>query len=90
MFIQGFYNSGSDDMVGDTVKVYLRNNSSPYAVVDSATAFVNSSGQGTFTFSNAVNGTPYYLELVHRNSIETWSKTPQQFNASGLDGIPVN
>ncbi|MEZ4824330.1 MAG: integrin alpha [Ignavibacteria bacterium] len=84
MFIQGFYNSSSDIMVGDTVTVYLRNSTSPYAIVDSAKTFVNSAGQGTFTFSNAADSTPYYIELVHRNSIETWSKTAQQFTASAL------
>jgi photosystem II stability/assembly factor-like uncharacterized protein len=84
MFIQGFYNSGTNFMIGDTVKVYLRNGSSPYSVVDSAKSYVNSSGQGVFTFSNAADGTPYYIELVQRNSIETWSKITQQFTASAL------
>ncbi|MGB3016197.1 MAG: dockerin type I domain-containing protein, partial [Ignavibacteria bacterium] len=84
MFIEGFYNSGSNAMTEDTVTVYLRNNSSPYAVTDSSKAFVNSSGQGTFIFSNAVNGVNYFIQLKHRNSIETWSKTAQQFTASAL------
>ncbi|MBK9332675.1 MAG: FG-GAP repeat protein [Ignavibacteria bacterium] len=84
MFIEGFYNSGSNAMTEDTVTVYLRNNSSPYAVTDSSKAFVNSSGQGTFIFSNAVNGVNYFIQLKHRNSIETWSKTAQQFTASML------
>jgi hypothetical protein len=84
LFIQGFYNAGSNVMVGDTVKVYLRNSSSPYALADSAKAPVNSAGLGTFIFSDAVNGANYYIELKHRNSIETWSKTPQAFTGNSL------
>ncbi len=84
MFIQGFYDPGTDLMVEDTVRVYLRNSSSPYAIIDSAIAIVNSSGAGTFTFTNAINGVNYYLQLKHRNSIETWSMTPQQFTSSTL------
>ena len=84
MLIQGFYNSGSNAMIGDTVKVYLRNSLSPYAKTDSAKSFVNSSGQGTFLFSNATNGTNYYLDLRHRNSIETWSKTLQSFTSNSM------
>lgn len=71
-------------MTADTATVYIRNSNSPYAVVDTAIAFVNSTGQGTYTFSNASNGTPYYIQIVHRNSIETWCKNPQQFTASAL------
>ncbi|MEZ4821108.1 MAG: hypothetical protein R2942_01385 [Ignavibacteria bacterium] len=84
VFIEGFYNSGTDAMVGDTVKIYLRNNSSPYTIIDSAKSFVSAAGLGLFTFSNAVNGTPYYIELVHRNSIGTWSKTAQVFSGGTL------
>ncbi len=82
--IQGFYIPGTDAMVSDTVTVYLRNVTSPYEVLDFATGAVDSSGQGTFLFSNAVSGADYYLQLEHRNSLETWSNTPQQFTASAL------
>ena len=84
MFIQGFFNTATNLMVPDTVTVYLRNIASPFAIEDSATANVTSDGDGLFTFLNADNGTPYYIEVRHRNSIETWSKTPQQFTASNL------
>jgi hypothetical protein len=84
-FIQGFYNSAINSMVADTLTVYLRNASSPYAIVDFANAIVNSVGHGTFLFSNVSNGVNYYIQLNHRNSIETWSKTPQQFTAGTLN-----
>lgn len=81
--IEAFYNSTSNLMIVDTMRVFLRNNSSPYALVDSAKAVLNSSGNGSFTFSNAVNGTPYYIVLKHRNSLETWSSSTPSF-ASNL------
>jgi len=84
MLIQGFYNSSSDIMVQDTARLYLRNSSPPYAIADSSISILSNTGAGTFLFSNAVNGTGYYIQLQHRNSIETWSKTAQQFTSSVL------
>lgn len=55
MQIQGFYDAGANSMTGDTVKVYLRNSSSPYAAVDSAMGFLSSVGAGTFVFNNVAN-----------------------------------
>ncbi|MBK9331649.1 MAG: hypothetical protein IPM96_04390 [Ignavibacteria bacterium] len=83
--IQGFYNPDTDAMVSDTVSVYLRNASSPYEVIDLASAAFDPTGQGTFEFLNAVNGTYYYLQLEHRNSLETWSNMPQQFSGNTLN-----
>lgn len=83
MLIEGLYNGNTDQMVSDTVTIYLRNNSSPYAVSDSSTAVLNASGQGTFTFSNTIGGSGYYLQTSHRSALETWSKTPQSFNSNG-------
>ncbi|MFZ1322618.1 MAG: FG-GAP-like repeat-containing protein [Ignavibacteria bacterium] len=84
MLIEGFYNAGSNTMVQDTLVVYLRNSISPYAFVDSSKAYLSSSGTGVFFFQNAANGVNYYLQLNHRNSIETWSKTLQSFTSNLL------
>jgi hypothetical protein len=85
MLIEGFYNNVSNTMVADTVTVFLRNGTVPFSIIDSAKAVVSSSGTGTFNFQNAVNGTPYYLVLKHRNSIESWSKTAQTFTGDILN-----
>ena len=82
-YIQGFYNSATNTMVSDTATVYLRSTVPPYNKVDSSKAVLSSSGAGTFSFSNAVNGTNYYIAFRHRNSIETWSSTGNAF-VSGL------
>ncbi|MFZ1323297.1 MAG: hypothetical protein WAT71_17210 [Ignavibacteria bacterium] len=78
-FIEGFYNSGSNTMIKDTVRVYLRNVSSPYPTVDSAKGILNNSGTGSFIFNNAINGVNYYLKITHRNAIETWSTSGNSF-----------
>ncbi|MBK8553939.1 MAG: hypothetical protein IPL53_24005 [Ignavibacteria bacterium] len=83
--IQGFYNPDTDVMVSDIVSVYLRNAASPYEVIDFASAVVDTSGNGSFEFTNAVNGLDYYIQLEHRNSLETWSNTPQQFSGNTLN-----
>jgi hypothetical protein len=73
---EGLFNAGTDRMRSkDTVRAYLHNNSSPFAVIDSATAVVDSvTFTGSFVFANASSGT-YYIRVNHRNSIETWSRT---------------
>ncbi|MBX7043509.1 MAG: hypothetical protein K1X85_11475 [Ignavibacteria bacterium] len=78
---EGLYNSSVQRMnMRDTVRIQLRNSGSPYAVVDSAKGVVDSV---TLTvqvlFPNATNGN-YYVAVKHRNSIETWSATPQVYN----------
>ena len=80
--IEGFYNGTS--MVQDTVSVELRNTSAPYALIDQTKILLNSNGLGTGKFYNAVNGTPYYLVVKHRNAVETWSSTPQAFTANSM------
>jgi hypothetical protein len=73
--MQGFYNGST--MISDTVKIKLRNAS--FSVVDSNSAVLSSSGIGTFTFMNAENGTPYWIDITHRNTVETYSGTTQTF-----------
>ena len=84
MLIQGFYDAGTNTMIQDTVTVYLRNSSSPYAVTDSAKAYLSSAGAGTFSFSNSLNGVNYFIQIKHRNSLETWSKTTQTFVSNAM------
>lgn len=83
--IEGFYNPGSNSMVTDTLKVCLRSNVSPYNKIDSAKGVLNSSGVSAFTFNNAANSTNYYLQLIHRNALETWSKTALSFSSNVLN-----
>ena len=81
--IEGFYNSGTDTQVGDTIKAYLRNTFVPYAVVDSANAYMNSAGMADLNFSHAPAGS-YYIVVDHRNSIETWSSAGVSFTPGSI------
>ncbi|MFZ1320729.1 MAG: hypothetical protein WAT71_04160, partial [Ignavibacteria bacterium] len=80
--MEGFYNSVSNNMsLSDTAVVYLRNSGSPYAVVDSSKAVINSNTfTGSFKIFNAATGN-YYIEIRHRNTIETWSSTAVSYTA---------
>ena len=82
--IQGFTNSGTGLMVSDTVTTELHNSGSPYALVESKKGVLSTGGAGTFNFSTAVNGTPYYIAVKHRNGVETWSAAGNSFTTGDL------
>ena len=75
LLIEGLYDEATNRLsMRDTVKAYLRNIFTPFEVVDSTAAVIDSiSFIGNFRFLNATSGT-YYLVIKHRNSIETWSE----------------
>jgi len=83
-YIQGFYNNVSNSMTADTARVYLREMNPPFALIDSAKGILNSGGQGTFSFYNALNEVSYFIVLKHRNSIETWSMMPVLFSSGNI------
>ncbi|MEO8209371.1 MAG: SBBP repeat-containing protein [bacterium] len=84
VLIEGFYDPVSNTLVRDTVRVYLRNTTSPYTPVDSAKIFTDNQGSGNYSFSNPVPG-EYYLVVKHRNSIETWSPAIFPFQTMNYD-----
>lgn len=88
--IQGLFN-GSTLNITDTTNVYVRNNSSPYMVIDSATSLINAATlTGNYAFNYAPSGT-YYFEIkyrnspIYRNGITTWSRSGGEIfsNAGG-------
>ncbi len=81
--LQGMWNGLVQ--VQDTVKVYLRNSVSPFNSIDSATGYLNSSGNVTVNFIHAPGGN-YYVSITHRNALETWSSSPLNFN----NGVTAN
>jgi len=72
--IQGFYNESTNRLnIKDTVRTYLRSTISPYTLIDSGKAVIDSlTFKGLAFFNNASNGI-YYLVVKHRNALETWS-----------------
>ena len=84
VIIEGFYNTSTTRLnIRDTVRAYLRNITSPFAVVDSAKSIIDSVNYtGSYLFANAPSGT-YYIQLKHRNALETWSKSGGQSYTPG-------
>ena len=81
MAVQGLLNETTNvHLVNDSATIYLRNNTLPYSIVDSATAVINKTTlRGQFEFQNTASGT-YYMDVryrkspIFRNGIETWSR----------------
>ncbi|MBX7041728.1 MAG: dockerin type I repeat-containing protein [Ignavibacteria bacterium] len=73
---EGFLNlAGNNLSMRDTVRVYLRRIFSPYQTVDSCTGILDSASlTANLNFYNLTNGT-YYMQVIHRNSTETWSRS---------------
>ncbi len=80
--MEAFYNPSTNRLnSADTIRAYLRNSSPPYAVVDSAKEIVNFITLNVgFQFNTATSGT-YFLQMKHRNSIETWSNAGISYTA---------
>lgn len=81
--VQGHYNQFLSRLnVRDTMKVFLREAVSPYRLVDSSFQVIDSLNfSSTYQFNNTPGGR-YFLIVLHRNSIETWSK------AGGMELYP--
>ncbi len=79
--IQGMYDPVSNTQIPDTITVILRNNFSPYSIIDSSKNVLlgPSSGQDFF-FGKIHNNVPYFVEVRHRNALETWSADPVMFS----------
>jgi len=71
--IEGFWNSPSQ--VEDTVTCILRESNSPYNIVESGKIYLNADGEGNMNL-NLTSGGNYFLEIRHRNALETWSSNP--------------
>lgn len=82
--LEGLYSNIKNSMIKDTVSVYIRSQTAPYQLIDSSRSLLDSTGFGTFNFSNASNSVPYYIIFRHRNSLEVWSKSGHSFVSDNL------
>ena len=82
VFPEGFYDQEDQHLrMKDTVKVYLRSSSSPYNVQDSAKGVADSlTFNVSLKFNHDRSPGNYYLDIRHRNSIETWSAVPVEYS----------
>ncbi|HMR41423.1 MAG TPA: M12 family metallo-peptidase [Ignavibacteria bacterium] len=78
--IEGFRDGAAQ--VPDTVRFEFRNYTAPFAIADSSTVYLSSSGNVSAGFSNSAGG--YFLiRVLHRNALETWSSSVVNFTSSG-------
>ena len=87
VFMEGFYRS-VDSCVVDTIKVHLHESTSPYPDVGVKGETPDDNTYiGNYSFASASIGSEYYIEVEHRNSIETWSAHTVYFDflSSGLE-----
>jgi hypothetical protein len=71
--IEGFYNEQSNVLIPDTITVGLRSTVSPYDLIETQKNISNSAGISSLNFYNVYYYTDYYLQIRHRNSLETWA-----------------
>jgi len=83
--IEGFYDENSNVMTQDTVTVNIRNSSSPFNIMDQATGILNTNGIVLLEYDNVSNGVNYFIQVHHRNGLETWSKNTQSFSSNVLN-----
>ncbi len=69
----------------DTVVVQIRRAVSPYGFIESITGLGGQSVPYVFNYSSPVNGTPYYIVVMNRNSIATWSANANSFISNYLN-----
>jgi len=97
LFLEGFYSGNSsmnaglfdlglsaDPTASDNIEVNLWSAASlSNAVPDySANVLLHTNGTASIQYPAAVIGNSYYVAVVHRNSMETWSKLPVTFNGN--------
>ena len=58
----------------DTITVELHNSNSPYGIVASKKGVLNT--DGTISLSYAPITGSYYIAVLHRNTVQTWSANP--------------
>lgn len=89
LLLEGFYQSGgqmtpvrmnagigSDPLAVDSVTARLHQTVAPYAVVATSTAMLVPPVRPFSVSPAAQLNNSYYIAVLYRNAIETWSKTP--------------
>lgn len=82
---EGLYNSSLNRMNRkDSVSFYTRKIITPYNKVDSFKAVIDSFTFNASTVSRIANSGTYYIQINHRNSIETWSRFGGELFTEGI------
>ena len=79
VFNQGFYRE-SDTCIADTIKIHLREETAPYNDVGIKDETPDEDNVTHINFPSASFAQRYYIEIEHRNSLETWSSQTVAFD----------
>lgn len=79
--IEGLHDPVFNTLIPDTIRVYLRNNFAPYNVVDSTANILSNLYLNEFIFTKTTYNTPYYIQIKHRNALESWSSAAITFTS---------
>lgn len=95
VLIQGYYVGGGqmisaltmsgvgvDPNESDTIYVELRDQFSPSTVVATSSAILDINGNALFTIPGSAVGGSYYIVVLHRNAVQTWSALPVTFSGA--------
>ncbi|MEN9332680.1 MAG: hypothetical protein RLZZ94_1770, partial [Bacteroidota bacterium] len=66
----------------DTIRVELRDAATGVNVEASATGVLSTDGTVAFSLPGSVVGNSYYIVVIHRNSIQTWSASAVTLSSS--------
>ncbi|MEP7146696.1 MAG: choice-of-anchor J domain-containing protein, partial [bacterium] len=70
----------------DTVQVSLRDSKNSFRVLESQKVYLDSTGSALCNLTIPDPGYKYYIEIKHKNSIETWSRLGgEDFNSYALE-----
>jgi len=89
VYIEGFYQGGNPPLVEilgpgltDSLSVSLYAAEEPHDLLHSAIVILSPTGSASLTLPPELSGRSCYISLRHRNTIETWSKTPVTLGTS--------
>ena len=76
-----------DAVNSDTLVVQLFDSTDLQTPAFEVTGFIGTNGTGDFTLPAGALNNYYYIVVKHRNSLETWSKTPVLFTTNTIFGF---
>ena len=91
LLLEGFYDPQTNQMRrGDTVTAILRSPASPHTAYDTAKGFVDPVDFGcSFVFTRVKSGSSY-IDIRHRNSIQTWTTSNPFVAFTNSDSVSFN
>ncbi len=82
--VDAYYNASTNTLNRrDTMTVYLRNSSSPYAAIDSAKILPDTITFSAIAYFNITPTGTYYITVKSKSSLEVWSKAGGQSYTAG-------